>query len=121
MEKKRKGQVLDGTESRSLNSACRQFSSLGRLFLDLRQQQLSAELWETKKPSFSTAPLALHGDGPSTGGLNKAFLTRIRLASSSQKASLPSSKKNSERKKTESLKVACLNIRTMQDSEDHSW
>ena len=92
MEKKRKGQVLDGTESRSLNSACRQFSFLGRLFLDLRQQQLSAELWETKKPSFSTAPLALHGDGPSTGGLNKAFFTRIRCQPAKQQSKGISSK-----------------------------
>ena len=80
MEKRRKGQVLDGTGSRSLNSACRRLSCVGRLSVDLRQQQHSAALWATKQPSLGTALLAPHGDGPRKSGLNKACLalTRVR-------------------------------------------
>ena len=70
MEKRRKGQVLDGTGSRSLNSACRRLSCVGRLSVDLRQQQHSAALWATKQFSLETALLAPHGDGP-TKGLTK--------------------------------------------------
>ncbi|WP_419609853.1 endonuclease/exonuclease/phosphatase family protein, partial [Thiolapillus sp.] len=40
------------------------------------------------------------------------------MASRGQRASLPSGKKNERKKKTANLKVACWNIRTMQDSED---
>ena len=73
----------------------------------------------TKQPSSGTALLAPHGDGSRKGGLNKACLTPICLASYGQQASLPSGKKNNDRKKkTANLKVACSNIRTMQDSED---
>ena len=116
MEKRRKRQVQDGTGSRSLNSACKRLSCIGHLSVDLRQQQRSAALWATKQPSLGTALLAPHGDGPTKGGLNKACLTW--LASSGSWASLPSSKKKSERKKkTANLKVACWKIRTMQDSE----
>ena len=39
-------------------------------------------------------------------------------ASRDHRASLPSDKKIERKKKTENLKVACWNIRTMQDSED---
>ena len=39
MEKRRKRQLLDCTGSRSLNSACRQLSCIGRLSVDLRQRQ----------------------------------------------------------------------------------
>ena len=118
MEKRRKQQVLDGTGSRSLNSACRRLSCIGRLFVDLRQQQHLAALWVSKQPSLGTALLAPHGDGPIKGGLNKACLTPTWLASRRQRASLPSGKKNERKKKTANLKVACWNIRTMQDSED---
>ena len=67
---------------------------------------------------LGTAPLALHGDGPRKGGLSKTCLILTWLASRGQWASLPSGKKNERKKKTASLKVACWNIRTMQDSED---
>ena len=117
MEKRRKRQVLDGTGSRRLNSACRRLSCNGRLSVDLRQQQHSAALWATKQPFVGTALLGLHGDGPRKSGLNKACLTSTRLASRGQRASLPSGKKN-ERKKTANHKVACWNVRTMQESED---
>ena len=59
MKKRRKRQVLDGTGSRSLSSVCRRLSSIGRLSVDLRQQQHSAALWVTKQPSLGTA-LLLH-------------------------------------------------------------
>ena len=97
MEKKRKRQVLDGTGSRSLKSACRRLSCTGRSSVDLRQQQHSAALWATKQPSLETALLAPHGDGPREGGLNKACLTLTWLASRGQRTFLPSGKKN-ERK-----------------------
>ena len=115
MEKRRKRQVLDGTGSRSLNSACRRLSCIGRFSVDLRQQQHSAALWATKQPSLGTALLAPHGDGPTKGGLNKAFLTPPWLVSRGQRASLPSGKKNERKKKTANLKVARWNVRTMQD------
>ena len=118
MEKRRKRQVLDGTGSRSLNTACRRRSCIGRLSVELRQQQHSAALWATKQPSLGTALLAPHGDGPRKGGLNKAYLTLTWLASRSQRASLPRGKKNKRKKKTVKLKVACWNIGTIQDSED---
>ena len=118
MEKRRKRQVLDGAGSRSLNSTCRRLSCIGRLSVDLRQQQHSAALWATKQPSLGTALLAPHGDGPRKGGLNKARLTPTWLASRGQRASLPSSKKNERKKKTANLKVACWNIHTMQGFED---
>ena len=119
MEKRRKRRVLDGTGSRSLNSACRRLSCIGRLSLvDLRQQQHSAAYWATKQPSLGTTLLAPHGDGSREGGLNKAYLTPTWLASRGQRASLPSGKKNVGKKKTANLKVACRNVRTMQDSED---
>ena len=127
MGKNRKRQVLDSTGIRSLTSACRRLSCIGRLSVDLRQQQHSAALWATKQPSLGTALLAPHGDGPRKGGLNKVCLTPTWFASCGQRASLPSSKKNERKKKTANLKVACWNIRTMQDSEDylnnaqHSW
>ena len=105
MEKRRKRQVLDGTGSGSLSSACRRLSCIGRLSVDLRKQQHSAALWETKQLSLGTA-----------------------LASRGQRASLPSGKKNGRKRKITSLKVACWNVRTMQDSEfrpkrrsAHSW
>ena len=120
MERRPKRQVQDGTGSHSLNSACRWLSSIGRLSFDLRQQQHSAALWATKQLSLGTALLAPHGDRPGEGGLNKACLTLIWLARRSQRASLSSSKKNERKKKTLNLKVACWNIRTMQDSEDRS-
>ena len=53
------------------------------------------------------------------GGLNKACLTPTWLANRGQRASLPSGKKNERKKKTANLKVACWNVRTMQDTEDH--
>ena len=81
MEKRRKRQVLDGTGSRSLNSACGRLSSTGRLSVDLRQQQHLKALWATKQPSLGTALLAPHGDGPRKDGLNKDCLTLTRLAS----------------------------------------
>ena len=81
MEKRRKPQVLDGTGSRSLNSACRRLSCIGRLSVDLRQQQHSAALWTTQQPSSGRALLAPHGSGPRKGGLNKACLTLTWLAS----------------------------------------
>ena len=40
------------------------------------------------------------------------------LASRGQRAFLPSTEKNERKKEIASLKVACWNIRTMQDSED---
>ena len=88
------------------------------LSVDLRQQH-SATLWLTKQPSFGTALVAPHGDGPRKGGLNKACLTPTWLASRGKWASLLSSKKNERKKKKANLKVACWNIHTMQDSEDH--
>ena len=118
MEKRRKRQVLDGTGSRSLNSACRRLSSIGRLSVELRKQLHSAALWATKQPSLETALLAPHGDGPREGGLNKACLTPTWLASRGPRASLPSGKKNERKKKTANPKVACWNVHTMQDSED---
>ena len=118
MEKGRKRPTLDGTGSRSLNSACRRLSCIGRLSVDLRQQQHSAALWATKQPSLGTVLLAPHGDRSRKGGLNKACLTSTWLASRGQWASLPSSKKNQRKKKTANLKVACWNVRSMQDSED---
>ena len=117
--KKKPPLLPDGTRSCSLNSACRWLSCIGRLSVDLRQQQHSAALWATKQPSLGTALLAKHGDGAREGGPNKACLTLTWLASRGQRASLPSGKKN-ERKKTASLKAACWNIHTMQDSEDRS-
>ena len=63
--------------------------------------------------------LAPHEDGPRKGGLNKACVTPTWLASRGQKASLPSGKKNERKKKTAYLKVACWNVRTVADSEDH--
>ena len=117
MEKRRKRQVLDGTGRRSLNSA-RSLSCIGRLSVDLRQQQHSAALWATKQPSLGTALPAPHGDGPRKGGLNKACLTRTWLAIRCQRVSLPSGKKNERKKKTANLKVARWNVRNMQDSED---
>ena len=119
MEKRRKRQVLDGTGSRSLNSACRRLSCIGRLSVDLRQQQHSAALWATKQPSLGTALLAPHGDEPRNGGLNKACLTPTWLASRGQRASLPSGKENERKKKIADLKGASWNVRTMQDSEYH--
>ena len=118
MDKKRIRQVLHGTGSRSVSFACRQLSCrpVGCLTVDLRQQQHSPALWATKQPSLGTVLLAPHGDGPRTGGLNKACLTLTWLASRGQRTSLPSGK-NNKRKKTANLKVACWNIRTMQDSE----
>ena len=118
MEKRRKRQVLDGTGSRSLNSACTRFSCIGCLSVDLRQQQHSAALWVAKQPSLGTALLAPHGDGPIKDGLNKACLTPAWLASHGQRAPLPSGKKNERKKKTANLKIACWNVRTIQDSED---
>ena len=60
-----------------------------------------------------------HGDRSRKGRLNKACLAIIWLADCVQLASLPSGKKNNRRKKkTASQKVACLNVRTTQDSED---
>ena len=118
MEKRRKRQVLDGIGSHSLNSACRQLSCIGRLSVDLRQQQHSAALWATKQPSLGTALLAPHGDKPREGGLNKACLTPTWLASRGQRVSLPSGEENERKKKTANLKVACWNVRTMQDTED---
>ena len=117
MEKRRKRQILDGTGSRSLNSACRGLICIGRLSGDLRQQQHSAALWANKQPSLGTALLAPKGDGARKGGLNKACLTLTWLASFGQWASLPTSKKNERKKKTASLKAACWNIRNMQDSD----
>ena len=117
MKKRRKRQILDGTGSRSLNSACKRLTCIGRLSVNLRQQQHSAALWATKQPSLGTAVLAPHGDRPRKGCLNKACLIPIWLASRCQRASLPGSKKY-ERKKTANLKVACWNVRTMQDSEN---
>ena len=103
MEKRRKRQVLDGTGSRSLNSTCRRLSCIGRLSVNLRQQRHSAALWATNQPSLGTA-----------------CLTPTWSASRSQRAALQSSKKNERKKKTANLKVACWNVRTMQDSEDRS-
>ena len=91
---------------------------LVRLSVDLRQQQHSAALWATKQPSSGTALLAPQGDGPRKGGLNEACLTPTLLASRGQRASLQSGKKNERKKKTANLKVACWNVRIMQDSED---
>ena len=100
MEKGRKQQVLGGIGSRSPNSACRRLSFIGHLSVDLRQQQHSAALWATKQPSLGTALLALYGDGPRKGGLNKACLTLTWLASCGPRASLPGGKKNERKKKT---------------------
>ena len=94
MEKRRKRQVLDGPGSHSLSFACRRLSCISRLSVDLRQQQNSTALWVTKQPSLGTALLSPHGDGPRKGGLNKACVTPTWLASRSQRASLPSGKKN---------------------------
>ena len=119
MEKRQKQQVLDGTGSCSLNSACRWLSCKGRLPVDLRQQQHSEALWATMQPSLGTALLDPHGDGPRKGGLNKACLTPTSFANRIQQASLPSGKKNERKKKTANLKAAFWNIRTIiQDSED---
>ena len=126
MEKRQKRQVLNGTGNRSLNSACGRHSCIGRLSIDRRQQQHSAALWATKQSSLGIALLAPHGDGFRKDGLNKACLTPTWLASRGQRASLPSGNEN-ERKKTANLKVACWNIRTMQDLKiiltdaQHSW
>ena len=62
--------------------------------------------------------LASHGDGHRRDGLNKACLTLTWLATRVQRASLPSDKKNERKKKTANLKVACWNMRTMQNSID---
>ena len=113
-----KRQVQDGTGSRSLNSACRQLSCIGRLSVDLRQQQHLAALWATKQPSLGKALLAPRGDGPREVGIHRTCFTLTLLASRGQRASPPSGKKNERMKKTANLKVACWNIRTMQDSED---
>ena len=83
VEKRRKRQVLDGTESRSLNSAWRRLSCISHSSVDLRQQQHSAALWATKQPSLGTTLLAPHGDEPRNGGLNKACLGLVSLASRS--------------------------------------
>ena len=48
MEKWRKRQVLDGTGSRSLNSAYRQLSCIGRLSVDRGQHEL---LWQPQQAS----------------------------------------------------------------------
>ena len=104
MKMRRKRQVLDGTESRSFNSACRRLSCVSRLSVDLRQQRHSAALWATKKPSLGTALLAPHGDGPRKGGLNKAYLTLTWLASNGQRASLPCGIKTKERKRQQASK-----------------
>ena len=71
------------------------------------------------QPSLGTGLLAPDGDGPRKGGLNKACHTPTWLASCGQQASLPSGKKKKRKKKTANLKVACWNICTMQDTEDH--
>ena len=94
MEKRGKRQELDRTGSRSLNSACRRLSCIGRLSVDLRQQQHPAAFCATKQPFLGTALLAPHGDGPGKGDLNKACLTPTWLASRGQGESLPSGKKN---------------------------
>ena len=99
--------------------ACGWLGCIGHLSVDLRQQQHLAALWATKQPSLGTALLAPHRDKPRKGGLNKACLTLTWLASCGQWASFPSSEKNKRKKKTANLKVACWNICTMQDSEDH--
>ena len=120
-------QVLDVTGSRCLNSTCRQLSYIGCLSINPRQRQHLAALWVTKQPSLGTALLAPHGDGPRKDGLNKACLTPTWLVSRGQRVSLPSGKKNESKKKTANLKVACWNVRTMQESEivlnnaQHSW
>ena len=106
MEKGRKQQVLGGIGSHNPNCACRRLSCIGRLSVDLRQQQHSAALWATKQPSLGTALLAPHGDGPRKGGLNKACLAFTWLASRGQRACLPAGKKH-EKKKTGNLKLAC--------------
>ena len=99
--------------SRSLNSAYKRLSCIGRLSVDLRQQQHSAALLATKQPSLGTALLAPHGDGPRKGGLNKACVTPTWLASRGQRASLPSSKKRNERKKAAIFKVVWWSIRDL--------
>ena len=48
----------------------------------------------------------------------KSRLTLTWLAGRGQRASPPSGKKNEGKKNTASLKVACCNVCTMQDSED---
>ena len=120
MEKRRKRQVLDDTGSRSHNSACRRLNCIGPLPVDLRQQQLSVALWATEQTSLGTALLVPHGDGPRKFGLNKAFFNLTWLANHGKRASLPRWEVGGgdERKKTVSLKVACWNIHTMQDSKD---
>ena len=72
----------------------------------------------TKQPSLGKALLAPYGDGSRKGGLSKAHFTLTLLASHGQRASLPSGKKNERKKKTANLKVACWNVRTVEDSED---
>ena len=120
MEKMQKRQVLNGTGSCSLNSACRWLSCNGCSSGDLRQQQHSAALWATKQPSLGTALLAPHGDGSKKDGLNKACLTLTWLVSCRQQgASLLSGKKNKRKTKTASLKVAFWKFRIMQNSEYH--
>ena len=112
-------QVLGGTGSRSLNSAYRRLSCIGRLSVDVRQQQHLAALLATNQPSLETAPLAPHGDEPSKGAQNKTCLTLTWLAICGQRAYLPRGKKNERKKKTASLKVACWNNYDMQDCENH--
>ena len=107
MGKRRKRQVLDGTG--------RRLSCIGRLSVDLRQQQHSTALWATKQPSLGTALLR---DGPRKGGLSKVCLSPTWCASRGQRASLPNGKKNERKKQTANLKAASWNICTMQDSED---
>ena len=120
MEKSRNRQVLDGFGSRSLNSAGRRLSCIGRLSVDLRQQQHSAALLATKQPSLGTALLAPHGDIPRKGGVNKACFTPTWLANRGQWASLPSGKKNERKKKTTNLKVARRNVGTIHDLRSSS-
>ena len=79
-------------------------SRIGRLSVDLRQQQHLSALWGTKQPSLGTALLAPHGDGPRKSGLNKACLTLIWLASCGQSAYLLSSKKTTKERRHQASK-----------------
>ena len=66
------------------------------------------------------ALLAPNGDGPRKDGSNNACLNSTWLASRGKRASLSSGKKDNRKKKSAMLKVACRNVRTMQDSEDNN-
>ena len=88
----------------AVSTRCRRLSCIGRLSVDLRQQQHSAAFCATKQPFLGTALLAPHGDKPRECGLNKACLTPTWLASRGLRAFLPSGKKNESKKKTASLK-----------------